>query len=307
MAYYFAKLTKTLKRDIEHECIWTELQGHSTRSVRKNWKLILEIQVGDCIYAYHETPDTVEHIGIAIDTPKESKRPYETPDSGKTDNKNNLDGYYVRVCWYKTDTIFHESDLGDAYQCALFRECGLLNKNDKFKRQYLTRLNDELGDFLLSKSSIKQLSDNRPAYLDITTEVLKTRKERAVQATFRKSVLERWQSKCAITETSNMKYLVASHIKPWKDSDNNERLDPYNGIPLLVNYDFTFDKCHISFKDDGTMLFDKSQAELFKKLGVDTTKKLKIVYVNNKKYLAHHREKFYETAAAPSEPRSDVN
>ena len=28
-----------------------------------------------------------------------------------------------------------------------------------------------------------------------------------------------------------------SHIKPWRDADNQERLDAYNGLLLLPNYD----------------------------------------------------------------------
>lgn len=60
-----------------------------------------------------------------------------------------------------------------------------------------------------------------------------------------------------------------------------------------------------SFKDDETILFDTDNIDLLKELGVDTTKRLKTVYEGNKKYLAHHRDSFYKTAAAPTEPRSD--
>ena len=39
--------------------------------------------------------------------------------------------------------------------------------------------------------------------------------------------------------------LIASHIKPWRVSNNNERLDVYNGLLLLPNLDKLFDKGYI--------------------------------------------------------------
>jgi len=35
--------------------------------------------------------------------------------------------------------------------------------------------------------------------------------------------------------------LVASHIKPWADSDDRERLDPRNGVAACPTHDAAFD------------------------------------------------------------------
>jgi hypothetical protein len=51
--------------------------------------------------------------------------------------------------------------------------------------------------------------------------------------------------------------LRASHIKPWKKSSNDERLDPENGLLLLANIDILFEKGFVSFDDDGCMLVSK--------------------------------------------------
>jgi 5-methylcytosine-specific restriction protein A len=48
--------------------------------------------------------------------------------------------------------------------------------------------------------------------------------------------------------------LKASHIKPWRDSDNAERLDIYNGLLLIPNLDSAFDKGYISFDDGGKII-----------------------------------------------------
>jgi putative restriction endonuclease len=43
-------------------------------------------------------------------------------------------------------------------------------------------------------------------------------------------------------------------MKPWKDSNDEERLDPYNGLPLTATYDALFDRGLISFEDDSSIL-----------------------------------------------------
>ncbi len=48
------------------------------------------------------------------------------------------------------------------------------------------------------------------------------------QGTFRNQLVNMWQG-CAITGYKNTHMLVASHIKPWRDSSNSERLDKFNG------------------------------------------------------------------------------
>jgi predicted restriction endonuclease len=48
--------------------------------------------------------------------------------------------------------------------------------------------------------------------------------------------------------------LIASHIVPWRDSNDEEKLDVNNGILLSPNYDALFDKHLISFMDSGDIL-----------------------------------------------------
>ena len=88
--------------------------------------------------------------------------------------------------------------------------------------------------------------------------------------------------------------LVASHIKPWNESSNEEKLDPYNGLLLLPNYDKLFDKHLISFDDDGRIIISPQiKKEEYKKLGISANDKLSNVFDKNKPYLKIHREKFY--------------
>jgi putative restriction endonuclease len=63
-----------------------------------------------------------------------------------------------------------------------------------------------------------------------------------------------WKGRCAVTGTNVAALLRASHIKPWRVSDNGERLDPENGLLLVANLDAAFDARLVSFRDEGTIL-----------------------------------------------------
>jgi predicted restriction endonuclease len=85
------------------------------------------------------------------------------------------------------------------------------------------------------------------------TEQTQLRKSRLGQGQYRTKLLT-LRKVCYVTGVSDADFLRASHIKPWKDSNNVERLDPYNGLLLTPNCDFLFDAGFISFADDGAIL-----------------------------------------------------
>src|SRR5262249_6618878 len=78
---------------------------------------------------------------------------------------------------------------------------------------------------------------------------------RVGQGIFRENLIKYWKGKCAITGLSLTALLRASHIKPWRDSNNSERLDPFNGLLLSPSYDAAFDIGLISFREDGGIIF----------------------------------------------------
>ncbi len=89
----------------------------------------------------------------------------------------------------------------------------------------------------------------------------------------------------------------ASHIKPWRDSDNAERLDKYNGLLLIPNLDVAFDKGLISFKDDGMIMISPHLSpQEIDLLGIKKDMKIKKEKLthNHKKYLKYHRNKIFK-------------
>lgn len=88
-----------------------------------------------------------------------------------------------------------------------------------------------------------------------------------------------------------MPILVASHIKPWCDCNNTQRLDMYNGLLLLPNFDKLFDKGYITFNLKGKLvcsnLLDREVREL---LGITQNLQLRKLEERHIEYLRYHNE-----------------
>lgn len=74
------------------------------------------------------------------------------------------------------------------------------------------------------------------------------------QGRFRASLLAAWGGACAVSGIDVSKLLRASHIKPWRESTDAERLSPDNGLLLVATLDAAFDAGLIGFGDCGAML-----------------------------------------------------
>ncbi|SMN01894.1 putative type II restriction endonuclease [uncultured Candidatus Thioglobus sp.] len=127
-----------------------------------------------------------------------------------------------------------------------------------------------------------------------TTEKQSLEQSRRGQAQYRKRLIDLWKG-CSVTACSNTDLLKASHIKPWRDSDNKERLDVYNGFLLTPNLDTVFDGGLITFKDDGAILISSSlDLDTQEKLGILKTFKVQEIQKKHKKYLKYHRKYIFQ-------------
>ena len=117
---------------------------------------------------------------------------------------------------------------------------------------------------------------------------------RVGQGYYRKQIIEKWKGKCPITNIDVKSILISSHIVPWSQSTDEERLDVNNGILLSPNFDSLFDKHLISFQDNGEILVSKKISNQ-NKINLNLKDEIRIP-IDEKMipYLKRHREKFYE-------------
>lgn len=117
---------------------------------------------------------------------------------------------------------------------------------------------------------------------------------RVGQGKFRADVLRMWGGACCVSGVGNNFVVRASHIKPWKDSSNQERLDPHNGLPLTATLDALFDAGLITFSDSGAgRISPLLTASDQKALGITSIQMRIPPSELMKVYLAFHRENRY--------------
>lgn len=127
-------------------------------------------------------------------------------------------------------------------------------------------------------------------------------KAKSSSTIFRQAVLASYNGACCITGLSNPELLVASHIKPWKDSTSNEKTDPKNGLCLNSLYDKAFDRGFITISDKYEIIVSNKIRDICNGESVDkffnVLKGHKInlpeKFLPQKEYLQHHNDCIYE-------------
>lgn len=116
---------------------------------------------------------------------------------------------------------------------------------------------------------------------------------RVGQGAYRKRIIHRWEYKCAVTNFNKLDILIASHIVPWAQSNDTERLDVHNGILLSPTYDALFDKHLITFDNKGKIILsDKIEQSAYQKIGVTGNERIRELSQYNVSYLDRHNQIF---------------
>ena len=105
------------------------------------------------------------------------------------------------------------------------------------------------------------------------------------------------ETQCRVTGVNSEKFLIASHIKPWKSSDNIERLDGNNGLFLSPHIDRLFDGGFISFEKSGEMLVSPQlDLSVLEKWSVNPNKKYGKFNDEQGYFLDYHSKELFKAA-----------
>jgi len=118
---------------------------------------------------------------------------------------------------------------------------------------------------------------------------------RVGQGVYRQMILHRWEYKCAVTGFDKLEVLIASHIVPWAESSNDDRMNRHNGILLSPTYDALFDRHLITFENSGKIILsDSIETQAYQKIGVSGVESIKGITTDNHPYLEKHRLRFHD-------------
>lgn len=116
-------------------------------------------------------------------------------------------------------------------------------------------------------------------------------KARKGQGIFRERIIQKYQ-KCILSGIEDNRLLIASHIKPWRSSNNIERLSSENGLLLSPLYDKLFDIGLITFnKNMNVIISNKLNNNDINKLSIETNiSYIKSPSIELQKNMEYHRD-----------------
>lgn len=118
---------------------------------------------------------------------------------------------------------------------------------------------------------------------------------RVGQGKYRKGLLEECPF-CPITMVTDDRLLIASHIKPWVASTEDEKLDAKNGFMFTPTYDFLFDRGFITFTNEKKIQISPWLSKVTcSKLNISQDKKYPMLPVEGREnYLDYHRANIFK-------------
>lgn len=295
MAFYWVNVGGTIKEVRDNKYLWAPNQSQSGKITRRpSWDNVAEVKLGDVIFCYHDKEIT--HIAVATDDAFPATRP-EVASFSKWEESGNR----VNIALRKLEVPIARDDIAGDFMSIFNERCvpSLFKKNGEINLIYMARLPPDAGTYLLERAHLikefeSRLIDQAPSKRKLTETTKESiRRARVGQGQFRTDVIRKWNGQCSLTGISNLGLLIASHIHAWTLSDNDERLDPDNGLLLVAHIDKLFDRGLISFADDGQMLINRSLSQRDRELlALDRYKTLRSTTARNRKYMALHRSRF---------------
>lgn len=267
MAYWWVNHKKTGRLEVAGDYLWSPKLKSNGRANRY-WDNMLLAEVGDIVFSF-----IGGRIGAAgVVTAKAVTAP--KPDAFKTAGANwSNEGWYLAVSFSPVYKPLAPKDQISLIGPLLPAQYAPIHASGHGKELYLAAIPSALGSLLMQLTGVSAngldlgtaLPDAQSwaAVQDVqaiesSQNMSKTERELLVKARigqgyFRSQVLLRGP-RCRVTGVADKRLLRASHIKPWKDSNNTERLDGANGLMLSPHVDSLFDLGLISFSDAGRLL-----------------------------------------------------
>ena len=298
MAFYWVNIGGTYKEVSENKFLWAPSHTENrmgTKIVNAGWKHVPKINKGDIIFCNKD--GEIIYVAIA----KSDACPAPIP-SGRAYDEWKKDGYKIDVELEELATKFDTASIKDEFLNLFNDRCSpkLLTVNSTFSELYMISIPNSAGAYILNAlgditlnvyDTVQQTLDENQSSTTRGREIIVN--ARVGQGKYRSDVLKLWNNTCPVTNVDMPDLLIASHIVPWVLSNNDEKIDKYNGLPLTPSIDKLFDRGYVSFSDSGELLSStKIQSDTLSKLGIDPGTTISGLTDSHKYYLQQHREIF---------------
>ena len=297
---WWVNQNQTYKHEVHGGFLWSP-KANKNGGKNQFYDNMTLVKPGDLIFSFCDT--FIKAVGVALGPAQTTDK----PDFGGAGENWERKGWLVPVEFSEIDTPVRPKDFIEELRPHIADKYAPLQSNGNGNQSvYLASISDGFANVLLTK--IGKPAPTRADALTVEerkdeevqdaiqgrTDIGPTQKQQLVQARrgqgiFRSNVRLN-EKKCRITGVQDVRLLIASHIKPWADSSDKEKLDGRNGLLLSPHVDRLFDKGLISFQNDGTMLVSsKLDRAVFSHWKIDEKKNVGAFKPEQCAYLEYHR------------------
>lgn len=280
-----------------------------------------EVSPGDLVFSFFDT--RIFGIGIATSNCYESPRPSEF---GGIAMYWDRIGWKIRVNFFEMQNKIRPKDHMAVLTTVLPVKYSPLQASGNGNQGiYLTELSPDFVQVLigligrqaqeLTQQTSSQTTILKPSAETADTEVWEHHLEQEIeksedipetereslviarrgQGLFKTRVM-RLEKFCRVTKVEKLEHLRASHCKPWRDSNNEERLNGENGLLLTPLIDHLFDRGFISFEDAGSLIISPvAHIESLRRMGIETKNTVNVGAFSEgqRAFLDYHRNSVF--------------
>ena len=317
MRYWWVNQNQTYNQEISGGYVWSP-KRNANGGRNPFYDSMREVSPGDIIFSFKDT--RIPSVGVAQSYCYECPKPEEFGSAGL--NWEQI-GWKVDVKYSSLVNVICPRDHMNSIGPLLPVRYSPLQKTGRGNQGvYLTELENKLADVIVSLIGYEaevltkghMLEDEIVGYssdssgfiqwenylrhqVESDTTITETERQALVnarvgQGRFKDNV-KQIESECRVTKVNRLEHLRASHLKPWRDCDNSERLDGENGLLLTPSIDHLFDRGFISFENNGDLLVSPvSHKVSLERMGVPVESGLNVggFSEGQKIFLDYHRE-----------------
>jgi putative restriction endonuclease len=265
MNYWWVNQNQTYRYEIPGGFLWSP---KTIKNNRKNhfYDNMEQVRSGDLIFSFVDTK--IKAVGVATGP----GRTAEKPDFGSAGENWQKEGWLVPAEFTElTDSIRPKDFVNELLPHLAAKYAPLKTNGDGYQHVYLASISEGFTSVLLKKigktasdftngllENDEEKVDRAQKAIEGRTDIGPTQKQQLVlsrrgQGVFKANVRLN-ETEYRLTGVTDPRLLIASHIKPWSDSSDKEKLDGRNGLLLSPHADRLFDRGLISFENDGTVL-----------------------------------------------------
>lgn len=162
---------------------------------------------------------------------------------------------------------------------------------------YLTNLLGKLDDIIFVEKELYFTEDAKQIFgenLEITTRKRNPYLHLIYKNQLKEESFSIYEDEKCMVEQLSYPTLIASHIKPFIKSNEDEAYDPNNGILLSRNIDSLFDLGYITFKDNGEIIFAAHLKKDVKDFITNYSLDNRFINAKRLEYLEYHRNEVFE-------------